>query len=255
MVMQFHFKSNVDGAHQRMSNLVAMQMPFAISKALNDTARTLVKKNRQDMTLIFNRTNTFTKNAFGSSPTRHGPMGAVKKGQYSVFIRRKEKQSGRHYLEVQEFGGSRKRTGIERLIQQNLPTQRLVAMVSPTHHFKRKKDGGISMGEVNKMLSALHLQADPLMNSPVRGQTGKTKRSRQFFTPAPSHPLGQGKRFGIYERTPAGNAKKMLNISERTPNYKPKLRFEERMHRYAPKVYRKKLAKAIAFALRTAKIR
>ena len=255
MVMQFHFKSNVDGAHQRMSNLVAMQMPFAISKALNDTARTLVAKNRQDMGLIFNRTNTFTKNAFGSSPTRHGSMGAVKKGQYSVFIRRKEKQSGRHYLEVQEFGGARPNTGIERIIQQNLPTRRLVAMVSPTPHMKRKKDGGISMGEVNKMLSALHLQRDPSANSPVKGRTGKTKRSRQFFTPAPSHPLGQGKRYGIYERTQAGNARKMLNISERSPMYKPKLRFEQRMHKYAPSVYRKKLAAALSYALRTAKLK
>jgi hypothetical protein len=255
MVMSFKFNSNSKQVNAKLSNMVAVQMPFAVSKALNDTATTLVAKNKQDMRLIFKNTVNYTLNAFGRSPFKFGPMKMVRKGQNRVFIRRKDDRAKRHYLEVQQTGGPRPRTGIETKLQYNLPTTRYIGTATPTRRLKRNKSGGISMGEVNKILSALHLQSDKSTNSPKYGQSGKTKRSRQFFVPAPSHPLGQGRRFGIYERTPAGNAKKLINISERAAVYKPKLKFYQRMNRFGNKVYPAKMQKALKFAMRTAKFK
>lgn len=246
MSIAFKFKSNAKDVNAKMSNMVAVQMPFAISKALNDTAKTLVAKNKQDMRMIFDNTVPFTLNAFYFKYAR--------KGETSVTIRRKDKQTGRHYLEVQEYGGSRPRTRMENLIQYNLATPRHIGMVSFTHHMGRTKTGAIG-GERNRILSALHLSADKSTHSPLYGRSGKTKRSTGYFVPAPTHPLGQGKRFGIYRRTQAGNAQKVVNISERSPRYKPKLKFGSRMNRYGRMVYPRKFQSAMKFALSTARLR
>ena len=80
MPVAFKFKSNTKDVNARLSNMVATQMPFAISKALNETAKTLVAKNKQDMRMIFDNTVPFTLNAFFFK--------FAKKGQTSVTIRR-----------------------------------------------------------------------------------------------------------------------------------------------------------------------
>ncbi len=246
MPVAFKFKSNTKDVNARLSNMVATQMPFAISKALNETAKTLVAKNKQDMRMIFDNTVPFTLNAFFFK--------FAKKGQTSVTIRRKDKQVGRHYLEVQEDGGTRPKTRLENLVQTNLATSRHIGMVSFTHHIKRTKTGAIG-GERNRILSALHLTADKTTHSPIYGRSGKTKRSTGYFVPAPTHPLAQGKRFGVYRRTQAGNAQKVMNISERQPVYKPKLKFASRLDRYGRKIFPKKMQSALKFAMATAKFK
>ena len=259
MAVSFQFKSNASNVNAKMSNMVARQLPFAISKAMNATADTLVRKNRQDMSLIFDNTVPWTLNAFTRSKHRAGPTriltaNDVRAGNTSMYVRRKSNRK-RHYLEVQETGGTRPKTGLENLVSRNLPTARIVGTVTPTRHFPRKANGGLSGGELNRIMSAMHLTQDKAQRSAVYGQAGKTKRSRQYFVPAPSHPLGQGKRFGIYYRNPVGNVKKMLNISERRPRYKAKFRFEERMHRYSRGLYPKKLQASLKMAMATARLK
>ena len=255
MPVSFKFESNSKDVNARLSNMVAVQMPFAISKALNDTARTMVKKNRQDMRMIFDNAVPWTLNAFGSSRFKNGPMKMAKKGDTQIFIRRRDDRAKRHYLDVQEDGGTRERTGLESLVNANLATSRFVGAVTPTKHFKRSKTGAMSGGELNKIMSALHLSRDKSTHSKLKGYTGKTKRSQAYFVPASTHPLAQGKRFGVYKRNAAGNAKKVLNISERRPIYKPKLKFNDRMVRYGKQVFPKKMQKALAYAMRTAKFK
>ena len=246
MPVSFKFNANTKDINRKMSNLVGAQMPFAVSKALNDTGKTLVAKNKQDMRMIFDNTVPYTLNAFFFRFAR--------KGQTSIKIKRKDKQVGRHYLEVQEDGGRRPKTRMENLIKYNLATPRHIGTVTPTHHMKRSKTGSIG-GERNRILSALHLTASRDTHSPLYGYSGKTKRSTGYFVPAPTHPLGQGKRFGVYRRTAAGNAQKVLNISEREPMYRPKLRFYSRMNRYGSMMFPKKMQKALRYALSTAKLR
>jgi len=245
-MIAFKLMSNSKEVNRKMSNMIGAQMPFALSRALNDTAKTLVAKNKQDMRLIFDNTVPYTLNAFFFKRAR--------KGESSVTVRRKDKQAGRHYLEVQEDGGKRPRTRLETLVTYNLATARHVGSVTPTHHIKRSKTGSIG-GERNRILSALHLTADKASHSPRYGYSGKTKRSTGYFVPAPTHPLGKGKRFGVYRRTSVGNAQKVLNISDVQSIYKPKLRFGKRMRRYGSDVMPKKMKKAMKYALSTAKFR
>ena len=264
MPVSFKFESNSKEVNAKLSNMVAVQMPFAISKALNDTAATMVAKNMQDIPRIFNNAVPWTIKAFGSSKLKHGPVNKkgtrvtkadVKSGHAHIYVRRKDQVTKRHYLDVQEEGGTRENTGLETLVNLNLPTSRFVGSVTPTPHLKRNKSGAMSGGELNKIMSALHLSRDTSTHSKRYGYTGKTKRSTGYFVPAPTHPLGQGKRFGVYRRNSVGNAKKVLNISERRPIYKPKFRFDERMTRYGKMVFPKKMQKALIYALSTAKLR
>ena len=95
--MQVTITSNAAEINRRLSNMVARQLPYAIAKGLNDTAKTLVAKNKQDMKLAFRNPVPFTLNAYHFK--------YAKRGETSVTIQRKNMQAGRHYLEVQEAGG------------------------------------------------------------------------------------------------------------------------------------------------------
>ena len=239
MVMSFKFTSNSKIVNAKMSNMIARQTPFAISRALNESAKTLIKKNKQDMQMIFDRPVAFTLNAFF--------FRFAKKGQTSVKIRRKDKAVGKHYLEVQEDGGLRPQTGIEKAFAMNLPYSGLLQHLVPTKAAPLNKAGNMSQGFRNKMMSAMQVARDPQMRSRSKG--------KQFFVPAETHPLGKGRRAGVYMRTSAGNAKKMLNFIPNRISYTPRLKFEQRMNKYASIIYPKKLKAAMRHALATAKLR
>ena len=104
MPVSFKFESNSKEVNAKLSNMVAVQMPFAISKALNDTAATMVAKNMQDIPRIFNKAVPWTIKAFGSSKLKHGPVNKkgtrvtkadVKSGHAHIYVRRKDIKSHR----------------------------------------------------------------------------------------------------------------------------------------------------------------
>mgnify|MGYP000386219671 CR=1 FL=1 len=107
-------------------------------------------------------------------------------------------------IEVQEDGGLRPQTGMEKAFAMNLPYSGLLQHLIPTKAAPKNKAGNMSPGFRNKMMSAMQVARDPQMRSRSKG--------KQFFVPAETHPLGQGRRAGVYMRTSAGNAKKMLNF-------------------------------------------
>jgi len=245
MAIAFQFKSNVADVNRRMSNMVARQMPFAISKALNDTAKSLVAKNKQDMGRIFDRPVPWTLNAFTYKPAR--------KYENTVTIRRKDMQRKRHYLEVQNEGGLRGQTGMERAFQMNLPYGGILQHVTPTKATRLNKHGNMSPGFRNQMMSAMRVSSDPKMRSPVKGQT--RSGGAKYFVPNIDHPLGQGSKAGVYQRMSKGRLRKVLNFIDRGIAYRPKLRFEERMALYGSNIYKKRLSASLKYAMATAKLR
>ena len=245
MAIAFQFKSNVADVNRRMSNMVARQMPFAISKALNETAKSLVAKNKKDMGRIFDNPVPWTLNAFTYKP--------AKKYDNTVTIRRKDMQRKRHYLEVQNEGGLRGQTGMEKAFETNLPYAGVLRHVAPTKATPLNKYGNMSPGFRNQIMSAMQVSRDTKMRSPIKGQT-KSGKAR-YFVPSNTHPLGQGRRAGVYQRTSAGNAKKVLSFIDRGISYRPKFRFEERMDMYGKNIYKKKLAASLQYAMRTAKLK
>ena len=90
MPIGFKFNANTKLVNEKMSNMVARQMPYAQQLALNNTAKNLIARNKRDMRKIFDRPVNFTLNAFYFK--------AARKYENSVTIRRKDMQRGKHYL-------------------------------------------------------------------------------------------------------------------------------------------------------------
>jgi hypothetical protein len=246
-MFSFKFNSNSAQVNRRMSNLVGSQMPYAVARALNETAKTLHAKNKQDMRLAFENPTPFTLNAYF--------IKFAKKSEQSVVIRRKDMQRGKHYLEVQDEGGPRPRKGVESNFRTNLAWGGPVNYLTPTRRTETNKYGNVSSGFMNKVMSQLQVQRDPAMNMNTQKPRKRKSQATQYFVPSTSHPLGQGIRAGVYERTPAGNAKKVLSFLTFPPIYRPRTNFHAKMTRYGQSVFPKKLKKTMSHAMRTARLR
>lgn len=246
-MIAFQLRGNTADSNRRMGNLVMRQMPYAVSRALNETAKTLQTKNKQDMRSAFQNPMPFTLNAYF--------IKYAKKADLRVKIRRKQKQAGRHYLEVQDDGGSRPRKGIENNFRTRLAWPGPVEYLGPTRHTPKNKYGNVSPGFMNKVMSQLQVQRDPAMNINTQRPRTRKSRAKQYFVPSTSHPLGQGRRAGVYERNTVGNAKKVLNFLTASPTYRPRTNFHRNLNRYGKMTYPGKLKKSLAMAMRTARFR
>jgi hypothetical protein len=60
----FTLESNLDACTRRLDALIAKQLPFALSRAINDTAKDVVEAERKEMARAFDRPTPFTLNAF-----------------------------------------------------------------------------------------------------------------------------------------------------------------------------------------------
>lgn len=60
----FTLTSNLDDATRRLDDLIARQLPYAMSRALNDTAKDVREAERAEMTRALDRPTPFTLNAF-----------------------------------------------------------------------------------------------------------------------------------------------------------------------------------------------
>jgi hypothetical protein len=242
----FKFNSNSAEINRKMSNLIGSQMPFAVKKSLNDTARTLLAKNKQDMKLTFDNPVPFTLNAFF--------IKFAKKYENTVTIRRKDVQAGKHYLEVQGDGGARPRKAIENKFKHTVAFAGPLEYMTPTKNAPRLKNGNVGMGFVNKVLSQVQSQTDAAKRMNEQRPRTRKSKAKQYFFPSINHPLGQGKRAGIYERTSAGNARKVFNFLPYAPTYRPRFHFHDNMNKYAKQVFPKKFRNAMRHAMATAKL-
>lgn len=231
--------------NRRLSNMIARQIPFAVSRALNQTAKDLIAANKKDMQMRFDRPTNFTLNAFFFM--------YAKKGDTSVTIRRKSMQAGKHYLEVQESGGQRKMKGFERNFMYNLAYSGPISYITPTDKTPILSNGNMSMGFLRKVESQLRTASDPAMRMNTQKPRKRKARGKQYFVPDITHPLGQGRSAGVYERTPAGNVKKVLNFVTSTPQYTKRTRFHQNMPRWASKILPGKLRSSLRFAMETAR--
>lgn len=91
----FTLTSNLAEVEARLDDLTLRQMPFAISRTLNDTAKDVVKAQVVEMQHVFDRPTPFTLNAFRVIPSTKTNLTAV--------VTTKDRQST--YLPLQAEGG------------------------------------------------------------------------------------------------------------------------------------------------------
>ena len=222
---------------RQLTNLEVVQLPFAGAMALNDTANDVLKHMQGRMDVVFDRPTRFTKNALH--------VWRASKTNLEAQVKERPSVGPRHYLKVQEFGGVRPQTGVEKLLSSRLAYDGVIAAIVPASGARLDAFGNWSSGERNQVLSALKAQRDVTANQTEASRKRKRNRA-SYFVPKAGMPAG------VYRRDGDGNVSKVLTFLTSAPSYSPRLGFyDEAASVWAarlPDHLRRRLDQAVASA-------
>jgi len=200
----------------QIKQLATRDVRMAASWALNDTA-TEVQQHIQDrMNVVFDRPTRYTQRAFGVLKGARPSMLEVQIGEKSSVERR-------YFLKVQEHGGARPQTAVEKRIA--LASSDLVRAAIPTDAARIDSYGNWSSGERNQVMAQLQVGRDVGYTSnetqASRKRGAKRGRARYFI---PKHGLAPG----VYRRNAPGDIPiRILTLTDTAPIYTPRLGFHE----------------------------
>lgn len=240
--MQFGISSNLREFERDLSDVALRQLPFAYSVALNAMAADLIELNRKHMAREFDAPTRWTLNAFHFTRAR--------KSNLSVTIKRKTAAASRDYLLRQSEGGTRKQTGLERLLNSRLAYTGQVGFVVPTKHMPRNAHGNMSSAQVQRILSGLKSQNDSAQNETK--QSGKRQRrstAGRYFVPKEGGRASPG----VYLRKGKAAPVKVLAFTSKAPRYQARFKFLPNMQRATSRMLPGHLGKAMARAMATAR--
>jgi len=222
---------------RRTNDISRRHLPQAEVWALNWTADDALESLKDRMQVRFDRPTPFTQNAF--HVWRATKANRVAKVQERPTVAR------RHFLKVQEEGGTRPRKGIEAMLS-SMASQagEAVMGVVPTTGARLDAFGNWSSGERNQAVAGVRaIAARGGAPAGTRGRRGAT-----YFTPAHG-----GLSPGIWKRTAPDSLTKVATFLPRTPGYNPQLGFMDT----SGEVYRERLPinfrRALDRALATAR--
>lgn len=226
-----------------MSNIQNKQIPYALSRAMNDTGKVLLVVNRKEMRRNFNAPVPYTLNAFYMKP--------AKRTNLRMEILRKDAQGKKHYLEVQHEGGRRPQKRVEKLIKNRVAYPGIVGSVIPTSNGGgMTKTGGVNMAEVNRALAGLNASFSTTAYTRNKQRAAESKRAiakkpSQYFVKSNEG----GTKGGIYKRLASRKVKKVFHISDATPSYKPRFPFHppliKQTNLYLPKQFKRQFNAAL----------
>jgi len=242
--ISFQFNSNLASVNAKLAKMAIKQIPFAASKALNQTGKELVAFNKIQMRKRFKDPVRYTMNAFH--------LKRSKKTNLVAEVRRKDKQAGKHYLDVQAKGGVRPHKAVEKKIDFRLPYDGIVQAVLPTSRTANRGQN-ISMAWVNKALAGVGQSYGS--DTYTKAQTGKSVgKYPRYFAAEPGS--GKNKTGGIYrQNSKRGKPQKLFHILDYMPSYTKRLPFNDYMMRQAKLSFPKNMRREMRAALRTAKFR
>lgn len=199
------------GIERSLSEFVRKQEPFARMLTLNQVGGEVLEAVEREIDRSFDRPTRWTKKAFY--------LRRATKQNLSALIERKSAVGRRFYLEVQSQGGKRRKTGMERLLSRRLPYAGIINTVAPAKGARLNRYGNLSPAQVQRMLSALRVQADAAQNTTNASRKRNSKRAA-YFVPSVGHRLSPG----VYERKAgARGVKKILNFSDTSAKYQARL--------------------------------
>jgi hypothetical protein len=237
--------------NRRLHNLMHRQIPFAASKALNDTGNVLLAVNKREMRKQFDKPVRYTLNAFYMKPAR--------KNDLNMRIARKSKPAGKHYLDVQHKGGVRPRKGVESMLNYSLAYSGDLRAVLPTSRTQTAA-GGMSMARINEAIAGLQdskqagrVPSSSYTKAGITKQTDRLARRKkpvEYFIGYKSE--GKNRTDGIYRRT-GKTVKKMFHLLEYQPKYRPNFPFYPPLIRNARSYFPTRMKRQLAMAMRTAR--
>jgi len=241
--ISFQFDSNLASVNAKLANMAIKQIPFAASKALNQTGKELVAFNKIQMRKRFKDPVRYTLNAFR--------LVRSKKTNLVAEVRRKDKPAGKHYLDVQAKGGTRPKKAVEKKIDFRLPYNGIVRAVLPTSRTANRGQS-MSMAWVNKALAGVGQSY--ASEAYTKAETGKASKYPRYWASEPGR--GKSKTGGIYrQNSKRGKPQKLFHILDYRPSYNKRLPFTDYMTRQAKLSFPKNMRREMRAALRTAKFR
>lgn len=185
------------------------QVPQAAVWALNDTAYEVLDHVRDRMGREFDRPTRFALNAF--------MVWRAKKSTLLAEVRERPSVSSKHFLKVEEVGGARPKTGLERMIGGQGHGG---AAAVPASGAKLNAFGNWSPAERKKAMTALRGEGD----SARAGSSGGRRRTRSgYFVAKRGGHLSPG----VYRRKGKSDLVKVLHLTTAMPTYRPRLGFQD----------------------------
>lgn len=211
--MEMTFKLDTREFDKMVASLTGRDAAIALSRALNDAGKDALKHVEDRMMVIFDRPTPFAKKAF--------TIRGAKPQNLEVTIFERPDAGSKHFLKVQERGGARPQTGVERLFNTRMAYDGNIRTVVPASAALLNQYGNWKTGERNRVLSAVQAQSDRMMNS-TKVSKVKNRNAKQFFVPRPGSKLSPG----VWKRTSKkAKLQKVLHFSDTVPMYQPRLGF------------------------------
>jgi hypothetical protein len=195
------------------------QLPMATAWALNNTAQEVLEHIQTRMETVFEDPTRFTKNAFH--------VWRAKKTNLVAAVQERPSVGSRHYLKVQERGGRRPKTGLERMLSASLAYDGILAAVVPASGAKRNRFGNWAPGQRNQAISAIKGWREAGYKANTTKDSKARHRSRAaYFVPQKGSKLSPG----IYKRTGRGKREKVVKVAhflDSMPSYSERLGFHD----------------------------
>lgn len=231
---------NIDRLVRQLDDAQVRQIPYALSRALNDTAKDVVEAEKLHMASVFDRPTRWTLNAFRVERSSKSNLVAT--------VERKTAVGRRFYLEVQAEGGARPQTGLERAMGYRLKYAGQIVAVTPAAGMRLTAAGNMSPAMVSRVMSAVQVQLDRHQNTTARSRKRAPSRA-QYFVPRPGSKLSPG----IWERRGKRTLRKVMHFTTAVPTYTPRFKFEEIAARKSRETFETNLYRWLQQALATAK--
>lgn len=246
--MQLTVTANFDQLMAGLDEVAQLQVPWAMVLTLNEMAGEVLKGVQDDMDKHFDRPTRWTKNAFR--------IVRANKRTLSAEVKPKDVVGSKHYLKVEEAGGQRPQTGIDKNFAARAPFEGIIAAVIPAtggpfEAAKLDAFGNWSNGERNQVMSTLKVGRDVGYTSNATEASNKRRVRRggaSYFIP--KHGLAPG----VYRRNKPGDIPvRVLKFAASVPTYKKRLGFIDGAQERVVKTFAERYARHLAAAIATAK--
>lgn len=234
----FTLTTNAPEMDRALRAIATRQLPFAISRTLNDTAADVRKAEVAAMQRVFDRPTPFTLSAFQIKPSTKDNLVAV--------VEQKQQAGRRDFLTREAEGGPRKATALESLLRTKLAYGGILTAILPADNARLDRYGNWSSGQRNEVLSAIGAMRDSTSNRSAASLKRKKSPSK-YFIPTSGLPAA------VYERTAGGQLKVILAFTAKAPTYTARFPFQQVAQDTAqaqlPQHFARRFAEAMASAL------
>jgi hypothetical protein len=224
---------------KHLNDVQRRQVPQATVWALNDAATDVLDHMQTRMDSVFDRPTRFARNAF--------MVWRANKSTLTAEVKERPSVGARHFLKVQEQGGARSNTGLEKLMQSRVSFGGDIQAVVPASGAKLNAFGNWSPGERNRVLSAIQSQRETSTNTTKDSGKRHSKRAG-YFVPRAGSKLSPG----VWKRQGKKSLTKVLHFTTAMPTYRKRLGFydgaEEVFETKFPIHFERTLARALATA-------